>query len=54
MDKVMDSASSKFLLSNVYTDSQTEEETETKDTGIVCTDSQVEGKLRLKILELMM
>ena len=34
MDKVMESASSKLLVSDVYTDLQTEDETEAKDTGI--------------------
>ena len=34
MDEVMESPSSKFLVSDVYMDSQTEEETEAKDTRI--------------------
>ena len=34
IDEVMESASSKLLVSDVYTDSQTEEETEAEDTGI--------------------
>ena len=34
MDEVMESASSKLLVSDVYTDSQTEEETVAEDTGI--------------------
>ena len=34
MDEVMEGASSKLLVSDVYTDSQTEEETEPEDTGI--------------------
>ena len=34
IDEVIESPSSKFLVSDVYMDSQTEEETEAKDTGI--------------------
>ena len=34
MDKIMESASSKHLVSDVYTNSQTEEEIKTEDTGI--------------------
>ena len=44
MDKVMESASSKLLVSDVYMNSQTEKETEAEDTRIddvIISDSKV-------------